>query len=663
MKKQALALAISTLLTTGAAYGGVAGQAATDEEVTQGFRLGTCGGKASNNNAEAECKASVITQDGEILLKNNNLTNANGYTHTGMTFEGAFGSDGADGADGADGQQGEQGIQGIQGEQGEQGIQGIQGEQGIQGVAGADGADGAQGIQGDTGATGAQGEQGLAGATGAQGEQGIQGATGAQGEQGIQGIQGNQGNRGEQGEQGVAGATGATGDTGATGAAGRDGADIESNSLVSNVDAPDTVTITSTITDGDATTYQSSTTLDLSEYNQQEEVTNLDNRVDAVTTVVTDMSQVVLDNVERIDGAEQNITNIDNRVTTLENAPDFGHEIAGADTITELNGDVLTTSNNLTYREENGQTTTITTSDTVDLSHLNQQAEVDALDTRVTNNTTAINTNTTAINTNTVAIANLDDRVTNNSTAIAVNSQNIAVNTQNIAVNAQNIEVNSQNIEVNSQNIAVNSQNISVNSQNIAVNSQNISTNATNISTNATNIEVNSDEIVRVEKESIERDTILEETIDRRDMESIVRDINLHQRIEREEIRSTRVDREHTQAISDNYDRIVDTNARIDLTNENVASNTYRIDNLETGLSHLRSDMYSAVAGAAAMAAIPDANLGKTAVGVGYGNFGGEDAAAIGISHRTENGKHNFKFSGTFTNSDNGVSGGYSYNF
>ena len=570
MKKQALALAISTLLTTGAAYGGVAGQAATDDEVTQGFRLGTCGGKASNNAAEAECKASVITQEGEILLKNNNLSNANGYTHTGMTFEGAFGSDGADGVDGSDGQQGEQGIQGIQG------------EQGIQGVAGTNGADGAQGIKGDTGATGAQGEQGLAGATGAtgaQGEQGIQGATGAQGEQGVQG---NQGNRGQQGEQGFAGATGA---------AGRDGADIESNSLVNSVDAPDTVTITSTITDGDATTYQSSTTLDLSEYNQSEEITNVDNRVSTLGGVVSNIARVVVNNTAAI-------TDIDERTT--QNAIDLGTQVTRLDT------------------------------------------RIDNIDTRVTNNSTAINTNSTAIE--------------NNSTAIAVNSQNIAVNTQNIAVNAQNIEVNSQNI-------AVNSQNISVNSQNIAVNSQNISTNATNISTNSTNIEVNSDEIVRVEKESIERDTILEETIDRRDMESIVRDINLHQRIEREEIRSIRVDREHTQAISDNYDRIVDTNARIDLTNENVASNTYRIDNLETGLSHLRSDMYSAVAGAAAMAAIPDANLGQTAVGVGYGNFGGEDAAAIGISHRTENGKHNFKFSGTFTNRDNGVSGGYSYNF
>ena len=560
MKKQALALAISTLLTTGAAYGGVAGQAATNDEVTQGFRLGTCGGKASNNAAEAECKASVITQDGEILLKNNNLSNANGYTHTGMTFEGAFGSDGTDGVDGSDGQQGEQGIQGIQG------------EQGIQGDTGATGAQGEQGLAGATGATGAQGEQGIQGATGAQGEQGIQGATGAQGEQGVQG---NQGNRGQQGEQGFAGATGA---------AGRDGADIESNSLVNSVDAPDTVTITSTITDGDATTYQSSTTLDLSEYNQSEEITNVDNRVSTLGGVVSNIARVVVNNTAAI-------TDIDERTT--QNAIDLGTQVTRLDT------------------------------------------RIDNIDTRVTNNSTAIENNSTAIE--------------NNSTAIAVNSQNIAVNTQNIAVNAQNIEVNSQNIAVNSQNISVNSQNIAVNSQ--------------NISTNSTNIEVNSDEIVRVEKESIERDTILEETIDRRDMESIVRDINLHQRIEREEIRSTRVDREHTQAISDNYDRIVDTNARIDLTNENVASNTYRIDNLETGLSHLRSDMYSAVAGAAAMAAIPDANLGQTAVGVGYGNFGGEDAAAIGISHRTENGKHNFKFSGTFTNRDNGVSGGYSYNF
>ena len=73
--------------------------------------------------------------------------------------------------------------------------------------------------------------------------------------------------------------------------------------------------------------------------------------------------------------------------------------------------------------------------------------------------------------------------------------------------------------------------------------------------------------------------------------------------------------------------------------------------------------MYSAVAGAAAMAAIPDAPVGRTAIGIGYGNFSGQDAAAVGISHRTESGKHAFTLSGTFTQRDNGVSAGYSYSF
>lgn len=80
-------------------------------------------------------------------------------------------------------------------------------------------------------------------------------------------------------------------------------------------------------------------------------------------------------------------------------------------------------------------------------------------------------------------------------------------------------------------------------------------------------------------------------------------------------------------------------------------------------MDYLRDDMYSAVAGAAAIASIPDANWGKTAIGVGYGNWGGQNAAAVGISRRTEDGKHNFKFSGTISDGAKGVSGGYSYNF
>ena len=73
--------------------------------------------------------------------------------------------------------------------------------------------------------------------------------------------------------------------------------------------------------------------------------------------------------------------------------------------------------------------------------------------------------------------------------------------------------------------------------------------------------------------------------------------------------------------------------------------------------------MYSGLAGVAAMSAIPYALQGKTAIGIGYGNFGGQNAAALGISKRTDNGKHAFTFSGTVTQRENGVAAGYSFSW
>ena len=92
-----------------------------------------------------------------------------------------------------------------------------------------------------------------------------------------------------------------------------------------------------------------------------------------------------------------------------------------------------------------------------------------------------------------------------------------------------------------------------------------------------------------------------------------------------------------------------------------IQNNNSRIDAMEEDISHLRSDMYSGMSAVAAMGAIPQALDGKTSIGVGYGHFGGEDAAAIGIS--TRRGAHAFNLSGSFTAEENGVSVGYSLSF
>jgi autotransporter adhesin len=119
----------------------------------------------------------------------------------------------------------------------------------------------------------------------------------------------------------------------------------------------------------------------------------------------------------------------------------------------------------------------------------------------------------------------------------------------------------------------------------------------------------------------------------------------------------------HANAIMGNYTRIEDTNARIDLLADDVASNTNRINSLEGNLAYLTDEMYSGMSAVSAMGAIPDAPVGRTAIGVGYGNFGGQNAAALGMSHRSETGRHAFTLSGTFTQRENGVAAGYSFSF
>ena len=90
-------------------------------------------------------------------------------------------------------------------------------------------------------------------------------------------------------------------------------------------------------------------------------------------------------------------------------------------------------------------------------------------------------------------------------------------------------------------------------------------------------------------------------------------------------------------------------------------NNSARIDGLSDDISYLRDDMYSGMSAVAAMGAIPQALDGQTSVGVGYGNFAGQDAAAIGIS--TRRGAHAFNLNGSFTAEQNGVSAGYSFSF
>ena len=126
-----------------------------------------------------------------------------------------------------------------------------------------------------------------------------------------------------------------------------------------------------------------------------------------------------------------------------------------------LTGATLNGSNVLQIDIEDGSSTT------VDLSSLEESADIAA-------NTTAINTNTTNIATNT--------------SDISTNAGNISTNTTNIATNTSDISTNAGNISTNATNIAANTTAINTNTTNIATNTADIATNASGISTNATDI-------------------------------------------------------------------------------------------------------------------------------------------------------------------------------
>src|SRR5262245_2574705 len=168
---------------------------------------------------------------------------------------------GGNGGDGTPGPPGPPGPQGPVGPPGPTGPQGPKGDTGDTGATGAQGPAGATGAQGPPGATGAQGP------TGATGAQGPAGATGAQGPPGTTGAQGPQGDPGPTGPQGPTGATGPPGTTDWAGITGKPSTfppDPEavddrvaalltagSNVTVTYNDAANTLTIASSIADGD----------------------------------------------------------------------------------------------------------------------------------------------------------------------------------------------------------------------------------------------------------------------------------------------------------------------------------------------------------------------------------------------------------------------------
>jgi len=149
-------------------------------------------------------------------------------------------------------------------------------------------------------------------------------------------------------------------------------------------------------------------------------------------------------------------------------------------------------------------------------------------------------------------------------------------------------------------------------------------------------------------------------------------DTELRERIEVVEGDVTNLDQRVTALENFEFPTYDDTNVVNNI--NNLDQRLTVIENMEFGsnyddtelrnlIDELASDANAGLAGVAAMSSIPEALAGRTAVGIGYGNWGGESAIALGFSTRSEDGDHAFTLSGTQAGDETGVSAGYSFSF
>lgn len=160
------------------------------------------------------------------------------------------------------------------------------------------------------------------------------------------------------------------------------------------------------------------------------------------------------------------------------------------------------------------------------------------------------------------------------------------------------------------------------------------------------------DDRARVEQESMDRDALVRARVEEVNRLSYARDFDLDRSINQNIVN-----------INNNADAILLNEWRIDGLERNVQRNTNRIIALENGLDQLARETNSGLAGVAAMTSIPGSLPGQTIIGFGYGHWEGEDALAMGIERRSEDGRHAISLKGTLTSESSGIAVGYSWAF
>ena len=306
-------------------------------------------------------------------------------------------------------------------------------------------------------------------------------------------------------------------------------------------------------------------------------------------------------------------------------------------------------------------------------------------------------------------VAALDKRVTQNEADIATNKANIAQNAADIAANKANIAQNAADIATNKANIAQNAADIAQNKADIAQNKADIAQNKADIAQNKTDIKNLDNRVTNVEELAKKHTTVTagdnitvtEDTNKDGGKEykvALDKDIKLDSVTTGQTVMNndglkvgdkvsvtkdavtagkTSISDEGVKVgdktyISDNglnannkvITNVADGKENSDAVNygqlkgvENqVISNTNRINQLGNRVNKVG-------AGAAALAALhpmdfdPDDKLTFSA---GYGNYGGENAAAIGAYYRPDE-KVMFSVGGTVGNGENMVNAGVSF--
>ena len=309
-------------------------------------------------------------------------------------------------------------------------------------------------------------------------------------------------------------------------------------------------------------------------------------------------------------------------------------------------------------------------------------------------------------------VAALDKRVTQNEADIATNKANIAQNAADIAANKANIAQNAADIATNKANIAQNAADIAQNKADIAQNKADIAQNKADIAQNKTDIKNLDNRVTNVEELAKKHTTVTagdnitvtEDTNKDGGKEykvALDKDIKLDsvttgQTVmnndglkvgDKVSVTATAVTAGKT-SISDEGVKVGDktyisadglnandqkvtnvkagdisetskdavNDSQLYKTNQEVVNNTNRINQLGSRVNKVG-------AGAAALAALhpmdfdPDDKLTFSA---GYGNYGGENAAAIGAYYRPDE-KVMFSVGGTVGNGENMVNAGVSF--